>query len=175
MVTIWKDVVGYEGYFSISSCGKVYSKRTKKELSLGMSKTGYKTLSTRIGGRKGVCKCFKIHRLVADAFVPKTTEERVFVNHIDGDKLNNDYRNLEWCTISENNSHARMMGLSSSKHLLDLNRSNRKLSDEDVIFIRNNYKPYCKENGYRALSRKYSVSKNTIEMIIKNMRYLDVV
>ena len=175
MVTIWEDVVGYEEYFSISSCGKVYSKRTKKELSFGMSKTGYKTLSTRIGGRKGVCKCFKIHRLVADAFVPKTSEERVFVNHIDGDKLNNDYRNLEWCTIAENNSHARMMGLSSYKHLLDLNRSNRKLSDEDVKFIRNNYKPYCKENCTRALSRKYSVSKNTIVMIIKNMRYLDVV
>ena len=175
MVTIWKDVVGYEEYFSISSCGKVYSKRTKKELVLGMSKTGYKILSTRIGGRNGVAKCFKIHRLVADAFVPKTSEERVFVNHIDGDKLNNDYRNLEWCTIAENNSHARMLGLSSSDHLLDLNRSNRKLSDEDVIFIRKNYKPYCKENCARALSRKYSVSKNTIVMIIKNMRYLDVV
>ena len=175
MVTIWKDVVGYEEYFSISSCGKVYSKRTKKELVLGMSKTGYKTLSTRIGGSKGVCKCFKIHRLVADAFVPKTTEERVFVNHIDGDKLNNDYRNLEWCTIAENNSHARMMGLSSSKHLLDLNISNRKLSEEDVLFIRNNYKPYCKENGSRALSRKYSVSHRVILSVVKNKRYRDVV
>ena len=175
MVTIWKDVVGYEEYFAISSCGMVYSKRAKKELVLGMSKTGYKTLSTRIGGRSGVDKCFKIHRLVADAFVPKTSEERVFVNHIDGDKLNNDYRNLEWCTIAENNSHARLLGLSSSEHLLALNKSNRKLSDEDVMFIRKNYKPYCKENGYRALSRKYSVTKNTIEMIIKNMRYLDVV
>lgn len=175
MVTIWKDVVGYEEYFSISSCGKVYSKRTKKELVLGMSKTGYKVLNTRIGGRKGVCKCFKIHRLVADAFVPKTTEERVFVNHIDGDKLNNDYRNLEWCTIAENNSHARLMGLSSSAHLLDLNRVNRKLSDEDVLFIRKNYKPYCKENGSRALSRKYSVSHNVVLSVVKNKRYRDVV
>ena len=175
MVTIWKDVVGYEGYFSISSCGRVYSKRTKKELVLGMSKTGYKTLSTRIGGRNGIAKCFKIHRLVADAFVTKTSGERGFVNHIDGDKLNNDYRNLEWCTIAENNSHARMLGLSSSDHLLELNRSNRKLSDEDVIFIRNNYKPYCKENGSRALSRKYSVTHDVILCVVKNKRYRDVV
>lgn len=175
MVTIWKDVVGYEDYFSISSCGRVYSKRTKKELVLGMSKKGYRTLSTRIGGRDGVAKCFKIHRLVADAFVAKTSEDKVFVNHIDGDKLNNDYRNLEWCTIAENNSHAKMLGLSSSEHLININKLNRKLTDEDILFIRNNYKPYCKENGSRALSRRYSVSHAVILSVVNNKRYRDVV
>lgn len=175
MVSIWKDVVGYEDRFCVSSCGRIYSKLTKNELVLGMSKTGYKTLSTRIGGRKGVCKCFRIHRLVADAFVEKTREDRVFVNHIDGNKLNNNYDNLEWCTISENNLHARLTGLSSTEHLIGVNKLKRKLTDSDVRAIRSIYKPSCRESGARALSRKYSTSHSVITDVVKLRSYLDVV
>lgn len=175
MVSIWKDVVGYEERFSVSSCGKVYSKLTKKELVLGMSKSGYRTLSTKVGGRNGVWKCFKIHRLVADAFVVRTREDRVFVNHIDGNKLNNDYMNLEWCTTYENNLHARMTGLSSTKHLIGVNKLKRKLTDSDVRAIRSIYKPSCRESGARALSRKYSTSHSVITDVVKLRSYLDVV
>lgn len=81
---MFKDVVGFEEYFSISDDGKIFSKRTNKELKQTISKTGYLTVATKIGGRNGLNKCFKIHILVAKAFIPNIYN-LPFVNHIDSE------------------------------------------------------------------------------------------
>mgnify|MGYP000949875448 CR=1 FL=1 len=52
-----------------------------------------------------------IHRLVATHFVPVGRPDQIEVNHIDGNKLNNDYRNLEWVNRRENIEHAKRNGL----------------------------------------------------------------
>lgn len=59
-------------------------------------------------------KRYRVHRLVALLFldVPENYEELV-VNHKDGNKLNNSYTNLEWCTYDYNNYHARVTGLNN--------------------------------------------------------------
>ena len=70
---------------------------------------------------KGKTKAFFIHRAVAELFI-ENTENKPCVNHIDGDKTNNDVSNLEWCTHAENMAHAKREGLTE--------RSNRVKTDE---------------------------------------------
>ena len=73
---------------------------------------GYKRLSLRVDGRQ---KTFFVHRIVASVFVPQANVTHIVVNHIDGDKHNNDSNNLEWTTFRENSNHAASTGL--MKHL----------------------------------------------------------
>jgi hypothetical protein len=54
----------------------------------------------------GMRKYYRVSRLVAEAFIPKSNEEFDIVNHIDGNKTNDDMSNLEWCNISMNTQHA---------------------------------------------------------------------
>lgn len=60
--------------------------------------------------KNGVKKHFLVHRLIAETFIPKA-DDRNYVNHKDGNKLNNCVSNLEWCTRSENQIHAYKKGL----------------------------------------------------------------
>lgn len=170
---VWKDVVGYEDLFMVCEDGRVFSKRTGRILKQTTSKTGYFIFVTRIGGRKGVCKCFKVHRLLAIAFL-ENPEDKPYVNHIDGDKKNNHVSNLEWCTARENTMHSLELGLSTTKHLLKLNASNRKLTSSDIKYIRENYRPLGESFTQRELALKYNVCKSTIRAIVYNERYLDV-
>lgn len=162
-VEVWKDVVGFESLFSVSSFGNVYSKRSGKFLKQHLHANGYFTIATKIGGRKGVCLCFKVHRLVAEAFL-SNFEEKPFVNHIDGVKTNNKATNLEWCTASENTLHAISLGLiDNSKR-----KTKRLLSEDQISFIKENYQPYSRCFGSRALAKRFGVCKNTIVKYFKS-------
>ena len=90
----WRDVVGYEGLYKISSKGRVksYQGRHKqpKILKMSMTTTGYKKVELTKNKRK---KSLKVHRLVAEAFLPNE-ENKPYVNHIDSNPLNNDVMNL---------------------------------------------------------------------------------
>ena len=171
---IWKDVVGYEELFSVSDKGQIYSKRTHKILKQNLVSKGYNACMTRIGGRKGLCVSLRAHREVAKAFIPNPNN-LPFVNHKDGDKLNNNVTNLEWVTPRENIIHALDNGLSTIDHLLQINKDNRKLSDDDVRFVRLNYKAKDRTLGTRALARKYGVTHGVIMDILNGKTYLDVV
>lgn len=155
----WRDVVGYEEHFQVSNKGRIFSKRTNKILALGVNKKGYSVLSTRIGGRNGICKCFRVHILVAKAFIPNPHNKPI-VNHKDGNKLNNEDWNLEWATYSENSKHAYENGLTIP--LKGKDKVQSKLTEEDVRYIRSVYKPYDKKYGARILADKYGVSHTII-------------
>ena len=118
----WKDIEGYEGLYLISDKGRVLSLYQYKsngksgyymntrELKKSMTTTGYEKVElTKCGARHS----FKIHRLVAKHFVANPFKREV-VNHIDGNYLNNNADNLEWCTTAENVIHAVENGLSKS-------------------------------------------------------------
>lgn len=157
----WRDVAGYENYFQISDLGRLRSKRTNKILSQTISKTGYYTHATKIGGRKGKSICFKIHRLVCKAFHPNP-ENKKSVNHKDGNKLNNHKDNVEWATQHENMTHAVSTGLLVNPKGEENNKA--KLSEKDVIQIRMEYE--TTKISQRALAKKYEVSRWTIQDIV---------
>ena len=95
----WRDIPDYEGIYKVSSHGRIYSMIKNRILNPTVSKDGYKRFYACKNGKH---KSIAVHRAVALAFLPNSKEE---VNHIDGDKTNNDLSNLEWVTRSENITH----------------------------------------------------------------------
>lgn len=116
---IWKDVLGYEDFYQISNCGNIKSKDRVIYDSNGslLRVNKSKTMRFRFGVYKmiGLNKNknqsqFLVHRLVALHFIPNPNNKSD-VNHLDGDKYNNNDWNLEWNTSSENQKHAYETGL----------------------------------------------------------------
>ena len=104
MVEVWKDVVGYEGLYMVSNLGRVKSLRGNKERILkGYYHRGYRRVDLY---KNGVMKHWRIHRLVAQAFIDNPNNYPV-VNHRDEDKSNNRVDNLEWCTHEYNVNYSR--------------------------------------------------------------------
>ena len=99
-----KPLPNFPGYL-ITAKGKVYSKATKRYLSLHLDH-GY--LRTAIYKRNRKYR-FYVHRLVAMAYNIGGRGRQI--NHIDGNRLNNHYTNLEWCTAKQNTRHAMRLGL----------------------------------------------------------------
>ena len=81
-----KDIRGYEGLYAITSCGKVWSYRRKKFLKPGVIQGGY--LNVVLTNKDGQQKNHRVHRLVAEAYIPNP-EGKEQVNHKDENKYNN--------------------------------------------------------------------------------------
>lgn len=100
-----KIIEGFNNKYIITSSGKVYNNFTGVEMKL-KGTLGYKAVALRtIINDRSVQKIYKIHRLVAEAFIPNPLKLPI-VNHKDGNKANNDVSNLEWCTNRQNTIHA---------------------------------------------------------------------
>lgn len=102
---MWKDVVGFEGFYMVSDKGEVYSIRRKITLKQTLDENGYPKVNLSANGNR---RNVKTHRLVAEAFIPNTHNFPA-VNHIDENKQNNHVYNLEWCTIAYNNAYGSRM------------------------------------------------------------------
>jgi len=106
----WKDVKGYEGLYMINERGDVYSirrKGTKGGLLIPQIEgCGYLQVPFT---KNNIRKFKKVHRLIAEYFI-SNPDNKPYINHIDGNKENNNISNLEWCTSSENNLHSVRIG-----------------------------------------------------------------
>ena len=102
MEKMWKDIAGFEGRYEISEDGVIRNTTNGKTLTSALDSDGYKQIGIRkLGDRKKYW--FKIHRLVALAFLELPDNyTSLQIDHIDRDKVNNDYRNLRWVTNQEN-------------------------------------------------------------------------
>ena len=93
-----KDINNYEGLYAITSCGKVWSYRSKKFLKPCYEKNGY--VSVRLS-KDGQVKGHYIHRLVAEAYIPNP-QGLPQVDHIDEVKTHNWVGNLQWISLGDN-------------------------------------------------------------------------
>ena len=158
----------YSYRFEISDDGKLRNIITGTIYKTTYSKKGYEAVCVSLGSKNN-CKLFKIHRCVAETFIPNPNNYPV-INHKDGNKSNNHISNLEWCTHSQNAYHAFQLELRKNKKGERHNCS--KLKHEDVLFIRNSYIPKDKEFGCRALANRFGISHSIISKIIYNKKYI---
>ena len=159
-----RSLVGYEGLYEIDEDGNIYGIVHNSSRRIGVKKPyvnrgGY--LRINLYDANGKAQKHYIHRLVAQTFIPNPKHKKE-VNHKDGNKLNNNVNNLEWCTRSENQRHAFATGLEFSR---------RKLTEVQVKDILNEYVFNSKEHGTVALAKKYGVAQCTIHKIVKGGGY----
>lgn len=97
-----KDIKNYEGLYAITMTGRVWSYRSKKFLKLAKRKRdGYLEITLCKDGKQ---KSYKIHRLMAETYLPNP-DNKPCVGHIDDDKTNNCWDNLYWTTFFGNNNY----------------------------------------------------------------------
>lgn len=169
---IWKPVLGYEGIYEVSNLGRVKSNERevknsnnstrliKSKILKPYTKEGrYKTVNLSINDLK---KTQPIHRLVVEAFIKKIKKGLV-VNHIDGDKHNNNLSNLEITTYSENNKHAHKLGLNYPPKLKGEDSGKTYFSEDDVLKIR---ELRGKGLTFNEISKEFNCSISTIANIV---------
>lgn len=159
---IYKDI---KPIYEINKYGQVRNKITGKHLKPEFNK-GYYRYTLRCNDNS--YKRMLAHRMVALTFISDMTDTDLQVNHIDGNKLNNDVSNLEWVTASYNTRHAYMKGLAKTRRGT---RSNfNKHSDEFIDFIVDRIKLGYSNKEIRKDLRKYRNDYNTYAKLIYELR-----
>lgn len=175
----WRDVIGFEGVYSVSNLGRVRRDlnsrgvfQDKRILKLAIKKDGYLDVTL---SRPGLRKHVKVHKLVAAAFLGNAAGRTV--NHKDGNKSNNCLENLEYLTQSENVRHAFQTGLKIPARGIRSGRytkpektargekhGNAKLKDADIPRIFE-----MRKSGLllREIGDRLGVTKNCISLILK--------
>ena len=157
-----------KGTYAISDRGRLMrvkkgpSTRPGKILKAAVHHSGYCQVALWSGEKRFN---LLIHRLVARAFIG-SCPDGMEVNHIDGDKENNDVGNLEYVTRSDNIRHAYQLGLRSQA---GENNNQAILTQKDVEQIRKEYIPYKKP--LRIFAKRYGISCQAVHLIIQGKNW----
>lgn len=125
-----KPIPNYPNY-SVTEDGKVWSHIYNKWLKLSLGKVGYYTVTLY---HNMEFKKLYIHRLVAITYL-NNNNNLAYVNHMDGNKLNNNITNLEWCSAADNNKHAHKIGLNyiSKSNRIEASRTAKEKFSKIVL------------------------------------------
>lgn len=119
----WKSIAGYEGLYEVSNLGRVRSLKFGKTKILKPGRVGGGYLIVKLL-KDCIRKNMKVHRLVAEAFIPNPNKLKT-VNHKDEDKTNNNVNNLEWMTLADNLNYG-----TRNKRTAEANVNNPKRSKQ---------------------------------------------
>lgn len=180
MQEIWKDIEDYEGLYQVSNLGRVksleryqqnhskFQKIEEKMKSIHTKSNGYQFVQLYKDNRM---KNIYVHKLVAQAFIPNI-DNKPEVNHIDGNKLNNSVKNLEWVTSNENNKHKWSTGLQrfSEKQSKITKENNQKYKSRPIkqLDLQGNYIRTW-GNAHEA-SRQLGIDRSCISQCCNNGR-----
>lgn len=166
---IWKDIIGYEGYYQISNLGRVKrcARYIDRHTDSIVHKKFYKEHIMKMCSRRGyfavsLCKNCKVktklvHRLVANAFIDNPLNKKQ-VNHKNGKRNDNRVENLEWVTNAENQQHSfKVLGRVSG-------RKGKPMSKNMKIGL----KKYWKEHYGDKVKKVKCIERNTIFSSISN-------
>lgn len=163
---VWRPVVGYEQYYSVSNLGRVRNEVSRNKHYAGLIRTGdanhdgYLRLSLSAdGGRRKVF----VHRIVADAFLGQCPDGYE-VNHKNGIKTDNAVSNLEYVSHKSNMHHALNTGLWNPAVAIGTKNFNAKLNPDAVRAIRNEY---AHNIPLRVIAEKYGVTRTTIALVLQ--------
>lgn len=123
MQEVWKDIKDYEGYYQISNYGRLKSfKVDSKGKIMKLTNKYGDYLSIVLQGKGKPKRSVRIHRLVAEAFIPNP-DNLPEINHKDGNKQNNKVDNLEWVTHRENTVHSmKILHPNSNNGMINYNK-----------------------------------------------------
>jgi hypothetical protein len=154
MEEVFVDIKDYEGFYKVSNTGKVFSCRRQKYLSQKSDKDGYKEVCLCVDE---VRKYKRVHRLVAEAFIPNE-EYLPIINHKDGDKTNNHVSNLEWTTNYGNVIHGFNTNIEG--------KTLSSLSKEEMLLVVDMYR-----SGYKhyEISERFNLKKQKDGTIFKEL------
>jgi len=148
--------------YTIFISGKVINTKTNKELTHSLSSNGYLIVSL-------YRKAKKLHRLLAKAFIQNPNSYPV-INHIDGNKLNNELDNLEWCTYSHNLQHAydNKLRVTTLGKCSGVKHGRSNFTKDDILNIRDS------KLSQKEIAIKYNCHPSIIQRIVTNKSYYPI-
>lgn len=181
----WRPVVGYEGWYSVSSLGRVRSeervvkgnanqigRRFKSKMMRQWTHTcGYLLVDLK---RDGIRKHCRVHRLVAEAFLGPPPTGGHEPNHKNRVRTDNRSENLEWTTRSENLAHSWANPLRDRTGMAGTNNGSAKATESDARDIRSRY---LRGEAVAAIARHYSNFHHSTVWLIatgKTWKHLEV-
>lgn len=160
---MWRPVPSHAGKYEVSEDGQI---RSVDGRIVGQWRSDQGYMRAKLSGPRAEVR---VHRIVAEAFCANP-DMLPAVNHLDSNRSNNHWTNLEWCTQAENLAHAQAKGRMQRDYWTGRRSPNAALSDETASAIRAEYK--AGGTSWERLGRKYHISKKTVGRIVGGESYV---